>query len=151
MLLHASDISPALFSAAVPGGRNRAPQPDRTCAVPQWRTPRRHAGLTHTETGCAQVVDSSGGLAGTAAAAAALAAQAQLSTALSRDPVLHLLRRATLGPTPGEVAPCRTAGLDAWLEKQLAPATLPDAATDAVLAGYPTLTMSIAQVRAGLK
>ena len=65
--------------------------------------------------GKSPVADKTGGLAGTVAAAASLAAQAQVSTALSRDPALHLLRRATFGPTPAEVAACRAAGLDAWL------------------------------------
>ena len=58
------------------------------------------------------------------------------------DPVWHLLRRATFGPTPALVAEVKTLGTTAWLDQQLAPAShrrqrlrrlphpLPDAADD---------------------
>ena len=58
------------------------------------------------------------------------------------DPVWHLLRRATFGPTPALVAEVKTIGISAWLDQQLAPAAhrrqrlrrlphpLPDAADD---------------------
>jgi uncharacterized protein (DUF1800 family) len=97
------------------------------------------------------VADQTGGLAGSATAAAALAAQAQVNSALNRDPALHLLRRASFGPTPDSVAAVRSAGLDAWISAQLSPDSLPDATTDAVLAGYPTLGRSIAEIRATVK
>jgi uncharacterized protein (DUF1800 family) len=60
--------------------------------------------------------------------------------------VLHVLRRATYGPRPGDVARVRALGLDAWLEGQLDPDRLDDSAVDRELATLPTLSMSIAEL-----
>ncbi|GIJ60608.1 hypothetical protein Vau01_081240 [Virgisporangium aurantiacum] len=90
-----------------------------------------------------------GGLAATptAAAQAALAATPRYPTPLTRDPVLHLLRRATFGPTPDSVSEVKQLGIDAWLDRQLAPDTVSDPGGDAVNKLYPYLTMSIEQLR----
>ena len=64
------------------------------------------------------------------------------------DPVWHLLRRATFGATPQLVAEVRTRGATAWLNEQLAPSGIDDSACDAYLARYPSLRMSVAQLRA---
>src|SRR5215475_222955 len=45
---------------------------------------------------------------------------------LSRDPVLHLLRRATFGPTLSTVEQARKMGIDAWLDTQLQPGAIND-------------------------
>ncbi len=89
-------------------------------------------------------------MAGAAAAAAARAAKARpgKAAALAQDPVLHLLRRATFGPTPQSVARVRASGVDAWIEAQLNPAALADPTADAVLALFPTVAMTGAQIRA---
>src|SRR2546430_5540880 len=59
-------------------------------------------------------------IAGAAAAAAARAANARPATGwLSSDSMLHLLRRATFGPTPGALTQTRALGIDAWIEMQL--------------------------------
>ena len=60
--------------------------------------------------------------------------------------VLHVLRRATYGPRPGDVARVRAVGLGAWLEGQLDPDRLDDTAVDRALAALPTLSMSIAEL-----
>jgi hypothetical protein len=39
---------------------------------------------------------------------------------------LHLLRRATYGATPGLLKQARSMGRNAWLDKQLAPASIDD-------------------------
>lgn len=47
----------------------------------------------------------------------------------AQDPVLHLLRRATYGPTPELAAEVRRTGTTAWLDAQLHPLTaVPDTA-----------------------
>lgn len=64
------------------------------------------------------------------------------------DPVLHLLRRATFGPTPALLAEVRAAGTTAWLDAQLAPLTkVPDAAMDAMLPRWPRLGWKTWEVR----
>jgi uncharacterized protein (DUF1800 family) len=93
------------------------------------------------------------GLASSPAAAAKIAAQATPTwpTPLSRDPELHLLRRATFGPTLVDVVAIKQMGIDAWLERQFNPAAIPDPAADTIVATYPTTAMSTAQLRATLK
>src|SRR5262245_30154753 len=66
------------------------------------------------------------------------------------DPVAHFLRRATWGPTPALVAAVRAQGIDAWLDGQLAPQTLPDAAADAAWAAFPMASADPAAVRAAI-
>jgi uncharacterized protein (DUF1800 family) len=90
-----------------------------------------------------------GGLADTpsAAARAALAATPRFPTPLTRDPVLHLLRRTTFGPTPQDVAEVKQIGIDAWIDKQLDPTAMPDPGGDAVDALYPSLALTIRQLR----
>jgi uncharacterized protein (DUF1800 family) len=90
-----------------------------------------------------------GGLAATptAAAQAALAATPRYPTPLTRDPVLHLLRRATFGPTPQDVADVKQLGIDAWIDRQLNPGTVDDPGGDAVNRLYPYLAMNIEQIR----
>jgi uncharacterized protein (DUF1800 family) len=83
----------------------------------------------------------------TAAAQAALAASPRYPTPLTRDPVLHLLRRATFGPTPDSVAEVKRTGIDAWIERQLDPDQVPDPGGDEVNRVYPYLAMDIPQLR----
>jgi uncharacterized protein (DUF1800 family) len=93
------------------------------------------------------------GLADSAQAAADIAQGATPSwpSPLARDPVLHLLRRATFGPTLVDVLAARQLGLDAWLERQLDPGSIPDPEGDAIAALYPTISMSTAQIRAAVQ
>ncbi|SQD95526.1 MULTISPECIES: DUF1800 domain-containing protein [unclassified Parafrankia] len=56
-----------------------------------------------------------------------------------RDPVVHLLNRATFGPTPELVAEVKAAGVGAWLDRQLDPASIGDGTVDAVLGRFPFL------------
>src|SRR5690606_12117839 len=88
------------------------------------------------------------GLADSPAAAAAVAATATPTwpTPLSRDPELHLLRRATFGPTLLDVVAVRQLGIDAWLERQFDPATIDDPVVNEVLKAYPTVHMSTAEI-----
>ncbi|GAA4967569.1 DUF1800 domain-containing protein [Kineococcus glutinatus] len=64
------------------------------------------------------------------------------------DAVLHLVRRATWGPTPGLLEEVAQKGAGRWLEEQLAPATIPDADCDAFVRRFPKIRRSTAEVRA---
>jgi uncharacterized protein (DUF1800 family) len=93
------------------------------------------------------------GLADSPSAAAQIAGAAKPSypTPLTRDPELHLLRRASFGPTLIDVVALKQMGIDAWLERQFSPQTVADPMGDAVLATFPTVTMSIADIRKNVK
>jgi uncharacterized protein (DUF1800 family) len=72
------------------------------------------------------------------------------SPSVTTDPVLHLLRRATYGPTPALVSSVRRSGTAAWLTAQLAPASIADPAAAALVARWPSLGWSTDQCRANL-
>src|ERR1044071_2666811 len=52
------------------------------------------------------------------------------ATFLPSDPLLHLLRRATFGPSPSAIARIRTIGAATWLDEQLSPASIADPVCD---------------------
>lgn len=81
------------------------------------------------------------------AAGAAVVAPEDASARVRVDPVLHLLRRATFGPTPALVAQVRRTGISRWLDAQLRPGTVRDAASDAYLRRFTTLNLTTPQVR----
>ena len=54
----------------------------------------------------------------------------------------HVLNRLAFGARPGEVEAVRALGVDAWIERQLRPETIPDSAMTTFLATYTTLDMS---------
>src|SRR5687768_15340741 len=60
--------------------------------------------------------------------------------------VVHLLNRITYGPRPGEVERVAAIGWEAFLEQQLNPMRLDDAALDKRLRQFATLTMSSAEL-----
>ncbi|MET7392157.1 DUF1800 domain-containing protein [Dactylosporangium sp. NPDC005572] len=86
-----------------------------------------------------------------AAAVAAMRATPRFPSPLNRDPVLHLLRRCTFGPTLADVAAVKQVGIDAWLDQQLDPGNVPDPVGDAVLKVTPTVTMTTQQIRTTVK
>jgi len=75
-----------------------------------------------------------------AAAAAPSATPAPPSPAAAGDDLaLHVVRRASFGPTPELVQHVRSVGVDAWLDQQLRPGEIDDAEVDAVLARLSNL------------
>ncbi|XVV09106.1 DUF1800 domain-containing protein [Actinoplanes sp. CA-131856] len=84
------------------------------------------------------------------AVAAPPAAAASSTTLLSDDQIAHLLRRATFGPTAASLAEARKLGVAGWLDRQLNPSKINDAACDTLLARLPLAGASIATVRAKL-
>ena len=83
-------------------------------------------------------------------AAPAVAAAAGTAGLVSSDPIAHLLRRATFGPTPDMLAEARRLGVTGWLDRQLNPAAIDDPALDALLTRLPLAGAGIAGVRAKL-
>jgi uncharacterized protein (DUF1800 family) len=81
-------------------------------------------------------------LVGTAPAVAGTSAAAFVPADLD----LHLLRRATYGATPNLLTQVRSAGRNAWLDRQLAPASIDDSACEDLIADrYPHLSWSLDQ------
>ncbi len=85
-------------------------------------------------------------------ALAALGAAAPfVATASSADPerdarLLHLLSRATFGPTPALLEEVRRVGAEAWLRDQLRPERIADPDLETRLSIYPALPMSFAEL-----
>jgi uncharacterized protein (DUF1800 family) len=59
--------------------------------------------------------------------------------------IRHLLRRATFGVRPADVEAVREVGIEAWLDRQLEPATIPDPEVEKRLEGFETLEMTSAE------
>ncbi len=99
----------------------------------------------------AVAVTAAGGLALDVALAVPAAAATVVPTDLvSADPLAHLLRRATFGPTPAALAEIAKLGVPGWLDRQLEPAKIDDSALDALLTRLPLAGADIATVRAKL-
>jgi uncharacterized protein (DUF1800 family) len=80
--------------------------------------------------------------------APAAAAARTVGSYVAVDAELHLLRRATYGPTAASVAEIRELGPAAWLDRQLDPAGIPDADCAALLTRFPLIELSIGELRA---
>jgi len=65
---------------------------------------------------------------------------------LDPDPALHLLRRATFGPTAQMAADILRRGTSVWLDDQLQPTRIADGAVNTFLTRYSTLTFSAAKL-----
>ena len=64
------------------------------------------------------------------------------------EAVVHLLQRATFGPTRAAVVAVRRRGIAAWVDTQLQPQLLQDPDLDERLELYPTLRLSTAELYA---
>ena len=74
------------------------------------------------------------------------AAAAGAASFLPKDPDLHVLRRATWGPTPRLAQQIHKMGVDAWLDEQLHPNRIDDRALAKLIAArFPDLSMSLKQ------
>jgi uncharacterized protein (DUF1800 family) len=62
------------------------------------------------------------------------------------DRIVHVLDRLGYGPRPGDVERVRAMGLARYIEGQLRPESIPDAAADQALAPYRTLSMATADL-----
>ncbi|HEY6339262.1 MAG TPA: DUF1800 domain-containing protein [Candidatus Sulfotelmatobacter sp.] len=68
------------------------------------------------------------------------------ATAAEQKRAVHALNRLTFGPRPGDVQRVEAMGVDAWINQQLHPGKINDAALDARLATFRTLRMSPKEV-----
>ncbi|MGW3787766.1 DUF1800 domain-containing protein [Micromonospora chokoriensis] len=80
-------------------------------------------------------------------AAAAAATEVTVKTVLAKDPILHLARRATFGPTPEVVADIKKQGIDAWIRAQLDPDKIAPSKAELKLAELPTQKLTVQQLR----
>ena len=78
----------------------------------------------------------------TAALSKAFTGKLPITELTEGEAVVHALNRLGYGPRPGEVARVRKMGLEKWIQQQLHPEMIDDAALEARLARYPTLTMT---------
>ncbi|WP_203781046.1 DUF1800 domain-containing protein [Paractinoplanes rishiriensis] len=101
--------------------------------------------------GAATAIATAGGLAVAAPAVAAPAAALDPAALVAADPIAHLLRRATFGPTPATLAEAAKFGVAGWLDRQLNPAQIDDRVCDEVLTRLPLAGASVPAVRAKLK
>jgi uncharacterized protein (DUF1800 family) len=60
--------------------------------------------------------------------------------------VNHVLSRLTFGAKPGDVAKVRELGVDRWIDQQLHPERISDAATEQYLKGFESQTLSAAEL-----
>jgi len=85
------------------------------------------------------------------ASEAAEATDASVATVLATDdPVIHLLRRVTFGPSAALADEVRAQGIDAWLATQLDPSSIPDETADQAWGLYPMASMQPAEIRAAI-
>lgn len=68
------------------------------------------------------------------------------STLSQEQQIVHVLDRLGYGARPGEVERVRTAGLSAWIERQLEPSRIPDEAVERALAAFPVLPLTAAEL-----
>ncbi len=95
--------------------------------------------------------------AGTAVATAGLGSlvwspdDAEAAPLATKDQDLHLLRRATFGPSRASLAEIKRIGRSAWLERQLRPDSIDDRACDQLIASrFPRLGWSMDEAWAEL-
>jgi uncharacterized protein (DUF1800 family) len=63
-----------------------------------------------------------------------------------RERALQALNRLGYGPRPGDLEKVQAMGVDAWIEAQLQPDRIPDAAVESRLKTYPSLLMTGSQL-----
>jgi uncharacterized protein (DUF1800 family) len=63
-----------------------------------------------------------------------------------QERALQILNRFTFGPRPGDLNAVMQSGTDAWFERQLNPASIPDPVLDRRLAEYPALQLTAPQL-----
>jgi uncharacterized protein (DUF1800 family) len=60
--------------------------------------------------------------------------------------IVHLLNRTGFGPRPGDVERVKRIGIEKYIDQQLHPDRIDDAATEARLRGFASLNMDIAEI-----
>jgi uncharacterized protein (DUF1800 family) len=65
---------------------------------------------------------------------------------LPDEQIQQVLNRLAFGARPGDAAKVRAMGIDNWIQLQLHPESIPDGATDQLIARYPSLSVSTADM-----
>jgi uncharacterized protein (DUF1800 family) len=60
--------------------------------------------------------------------------------------IVHVLNRLGYGPRPGDVERVKRRGLSSWIERQLEPERIADESLEAMLAAFPVIAMSAADL-----
>ncbi|MGH9274499.1 MAG: DUF1800 domain-containing protein, partial [Acidimicrobiales bacterium] len=110
--------------------------------------PRPRPATSPTAPSAAAVAAPTGAPSTTAQPATTTAPMEQAGPLSGDALVLHIAKRATFGPTLALLDEIRTLGVDPWLERQLAPAAIPDAAVDEELVNLRDLARHPADFRA---
>jgi len=95
--------------------------------------------------GCTTVTAGDDRVAPVSSAAARRVTAAPAPTITGDRRIIHVLSRLTYGARPGDVERVRAMGLSAWIDRQLRPGTIDDAATEEALTELTTLRMPIAE------
>ena len=74
------------------------------------------------------------------------AAIADAATTVEQRRASHVLNRLAFGPRPGDMEKVLEVGVDRWIEQQLRPERISDAAVDTRLQSFETLQMSEAEI-----
>ncbi|HUQ81096.1 MAG TPA: DUF1800 domain-containing protein [Gemmatimonadaceae bacterium] len=90
---------------------------------------------------CVVAVSATGSAHLASAASAVVPAMRELNES---EQIAHVLSRLTFGARPGDVARVQAMGVDRWIDRQLHPDRIDDAATDQFLSRYETLALSSA-------
>jgi len=69
-----------------------------------------------------------------------------VAAAASVDPITHVLRRLTFGPRPGDYARVAAMGIDAYIEEQLHPERIDDAACHSLVRRNETLAAPLGEL-----
>ncbi|MGI8509830.1 MAG: DUF1800 domain-containing protein [Gemmatimonadaceae bacterium] len=86
--------------------------------------------------------------AGSATTATVPSAGPSIREQTADQQVMQVLNRLAFGPRPGEPAEVRKMGIDHWTEQQLHPEQVDDSAIDQMVARYPLLNQSQAELAA---
>ncbi|WP_309672425.1 DUF1800 domain-containing protein [Gemmatimonas sp.] len=90
--------------------------------------------------GCATTApQSAAGTAASGSGALVSAAPSASREQTADQQVHHVLNRLAFGARPGDVETVRAMGVDAWIDRQLYPERIPDAATEQFVARFTTL------------
>ncbi|HEX6186050.1 MAG TPA: DUF1800 domain-containing protein [Pyrinomonadaceae bacterium] len=82
------------------------------------------------------------------ASAQTASARATAQKMTEEQRVVHVLNRLAFGARPGDVERVRKLGVEAYIEQQLNPSKIDDAAAEARLRGFPTLGMTNSELLA---
>src|SRR6266511_2849188 len=74
------------------------------------------------------------------------ATQTSTATRAEERQIIHLLNRLGYGPRPGDIERVKRIGLDKYIDQQLHPETINDAAIEARLTGLDSLRMTTAEI-----